>query len=144
MSFSTILDIINCKHSVQYQQDCHAGRCLFNQEYFCSSESKLAMGCIVKILLCSQNDIELGVVLCTAWPDFSSPSQNSNIPLHSAILDDTVIVSGNISDLLWTDCKGKVSALKACKPAFACYYYYYYIYCFNSKYSNTSTHHSYH
>ena len=102
-----LFDVTNCMFSTQYHQECHTGRCLFNKEYFFSSESKFSIGCIAKISLCSRQGFELGVVLCTIWPDMNN--NQISLPLHSVILDDTVIVSGNVANSLWTDCKGKVS-----------------------------------
>ena len=103
---SSTFSIVNCRFSPQYHQESHSGRCLFNKDYFFSSESKLKVGCIVKISLETCGTI----VMCTAWPDLS---HNTVLPFHTLILDAMVIVSSidkqGMLKCLWTDCPGNVS-----------------------------------
>ena len=101
-----MFNIINCKYTLQYQDESNTGRCRLAPEVFASADSKLTVGCVVKIRLYYMDD-NCVTILCAAWP-----STINDLPIDSIVVDETVVFGNRIIDCIWTDCKGEVSLIK--------------------------------
>jgi hypothetical protein len=92
---------VNCRSSLQSgKKDVGTGRCRFTIAQFKSLS--INIGWVVRLALCFK-----GVtvkVLCTAWPELSSVTEDNVI-----CVDDSVQISDRLIASDWIECKCKVS-----------------------------------